>query len=188
MTWLSALNALRRVPAAVWVVLVIVGLAAGAVVYADRREDAAYARGKRDAADGAVFDSAMVERAARRVAAQIARTETVTVQVERSQRAAREAIAAVPDSLRQLPPVQLLITATERLLRDVDSLKSAHLEERAAWTERARVDSATNYALRVMNTAQRDTIVALRRRPTWKHVIGSAAAGALVVATAGLVR
>jgi hypothetical protein len=165
---------LRRVPADVWTFVVLALVSVALMTWSEARRGAAYRQGKRDAAAGVVFDSVLLERAALRVAQQLAHTDTVTVVVTRTQREVTTVLEALPDSLKAIPDVARLVAVTTRLVHEVDSLKAAHVRERAAWTEKARVDSAALYALRVIATAKGDTVQMLKKRPTWKHVVGTA--------------
>lgn len=168
MTFLAVWSALKRVPRAAW------GLLLGALlllaVYAAHRRvvGRAYADGRRAATVGVAFDSALVARVAEVVALRTAHTDTVTVVVTRTQREVREVIETLPDSLRAFPDVQRLVSVTTRLVGEVDSLKAAHVAERLAWVERAKVDSANVYALRVIATARGDSVRVLSKRPTRK--------------------
>lgn len=171
---LWAWRRLRRVPADVWTVVAIALAGTALMAWSEARRASAYDRGKRDAAAGVVFDSVLLERAALRVAQQLAHTDTVTVVVTRTQREVTKVIETLPDSLHAIPDVARLVAVTTRLVHEVDSLTAAHVLERAAWTERARVDSAAVYALRVLATAQRDTITTLTKRPTWTRLVGAA--------------
>ncbi len=171
---LWAWRRLRMVSADVWTFVVLALVSVALMAWSEARRGAAYRQGRRDAAAGVVFDAVLLERAALRVAKQMAHTDTVTVVVTRTQREVTTVLEALPDSLKAIPDVARLVVVTTRLVHEVDSLKAAHVLERAAWTERARVDSAALYALRVLATAQRDTITALTKRPTWTRLVGTA--------------
>lgn len=160
--------ALRKAPRAVWAGLGLLALLGALVAWSEARRTRAYDQGKRDAAAGVAFDSALVARVAAVVAERTAHTDTVTRIVTRTQTEVIESVRLVPDSLKALPEIARLVTVTTRLVGEVDSLKAAHVAERMAWTERAKVDSAALYALRVMATARGDTITALAKRPTRK--------------------
>lgn len=158
--------AVRKAPRSVWAGLGLLALCGALIAWSEARRSAAYERGKRDAAAGVVFDSALVAHVAQAVALRSAHTDTVWRVVNRTQTEVRHEIETLPDSLKRLPEIARLVTVTTRLVGEVDSLKAAHVAERAAWTERAKVDSAALYALRVIATAQRDTITTLAKRPT----------------------
>lgn len=162
------LNGLRRVPVGAWVVSGAAGLVFALVLYAQHREASAYEQGKRDAAQGVVFDSVMLSRAAERVAKQMAHTDTVVRRVVVTRTRVESLTVALPDSIRRVPQVDTLVQTVRVLLTDVDTLTHAITSERAAWTEKAKVDSAAISALRILGTAQADTITTLKRRPTKK--------------------
>lgn len=184
MTWLTVMSALRRVPGQIWAGLGV--LAACWFVYGlhTRAVADAYAQGKRDAAQGVVFDSVMLSRAAERVAKQMAHTDTVVQRVVVTRTRVESLTVALPDSIRRVPQVDTLVQTVRVLLTDVDTLTHAITSERAAWTEKAKVDSAAIYALRILGTAQADTITTLKRRPTrtkaFAYALGSAALGFFV--------
>ena len=165
----TLLWAVRKAPRSVWAGLGLLALCGALVAWSETRLARAYAQGKRDAAQGVAFDSALVARVAEAVALRSAHTDTVWRVVNRTQTEVRHEIETLPDSLKKLPEVARLVAVTTRLVVEVDSLKAAHVAERMAWTERARVDSANVYALRVLATAQRDTITTLAKRPTRKE-------------------
>lgn len=164
----ALLWAVRKAPRSVWAGLGLLALCGALVAWSEARRAAAYRQGKRDAAQGVAFDSALVAHVAQAVALRSAHTDTVWRVVNRTQTEVRHEIKTLPDSLKKLPDVARLVAVTTRLVVEVDSLKAAHVAERLAWTERARVDSANVYALRVIATAQRDTITRLSTRPTKK--------------------
>lgn len=179
MTWLTILSALRRVPGQAWAGIGVVGavwLIYGLHTNAVRD---AYAQGKRDSAQGVVFDSAMVARAAEAVALRTAHTDTVVQRVVVTRTRVESLTVALPDSVRAIPAVDTLVQTVGVLLTQVDTLTQAITAERAAWTEKAKVDSAAIYALRVLGTAQRDTILTLQKRPRWRTVLGAVVVGAV---------
>lgn len=141
---------LRVVP-----LVALTGLVLALVLYAGARERRAYAHGKADARAGATFDSALVAQVAQAVALQTARTDTVVQRVVVYRDSVRVLVQSVPDSLR--PTLTPLIRVTEGLADRVDSLLVAHGAERAAWTERARVDSAALWSLQILASARADT-------------------------------
>lgn len=164
----ALLWAVRKAPRSVWAGLGLLALCGALIAWSEARRSAAYERGKRDAAAGVVFDSVLLERAAIRVAKAMAHTDTVTRIVTRTQTEVIESVRLVPDSLKAVPEIARLVTVTTRLVGEVDSLKAAHVAERLTWTEKAKVDSAALYALRVIATARGDTITTLAKRPTKK--------------------
>lgn len=176
-TWLAVWSALKRVPRQAWGFLLGVTLLAAVYAFHLNRVHSAYAAGKRAAAQGVVFDSAMLARAAERVAKQTAHTDTVVERVTVTRWRVESLTVALPPEVRVLPPVDTLVRVTQSLLTQVDSLGTAITAERAAWTERAKVDSAAIYALRVIATAQADTIRTLNKRPRWRTVLGAVAVG-----------
>lgn len=181
MMW-SVWSTLKRIPKAAWGVLVGVVLVVAVVVLHRAAVGNAFAAGKKAATEGVVFDSVTLARAAERVAKQMAHTDTVWLRVKGARKKVDSAIAAMPPEVATLPEVASLVTAVNTLTVQVDSLTNAHAAERLAWTEKARVDSAAIYALRIIGTAQRDTIMTLQKRPTRLKAIAYAlAAGALGV-------
>jgi len=185
---LWVLNALRKLPREVWLFALAV-LAAWSMSRAILSYGAAkYALGKRDAAQGVVFDSVMLSRAAERVAKQIAHTDTVWLQAKASAKKATAAVAALSPDVAALPPVDTLVQAVTALVAHVDSTDHAITAERAAWTERAKVDSAAIYALRILGTARGDTIATLRKRPRWRTVVVGTLTGAATGAAAVILR
>ena len=172
-----ALTALRRVPRDVWFLVAGVALIVAGYAAVVRYGASNYARGKRDAAAGVVFDSVTLARAAERVAKASAHTDTVTQRVTVTRYRVDTLIAALPDSAKLLPVVPELVATVQAFTVQVDSLTTAHTAERAAWTEKARVDSAAIYALRIIGTAQRDTITTLTKRPKWRTVVVGTLAG-----------
>ena len=172
----------------VWGVLLLTALVGALVAYVLWREDAAFDRGRKTAADGVVFDSLVIERAAIRAAKAMAHTDTVTRTVLVTRYKVDTLITQLPPAVAEVPEVKSLVTAVQTLTVQVDSLTTAHTAERAAWTEKARVDSAAIYALRIIGTAQRDTIMTLQKRPTWRTVVGAGLGGALLGVVAGVVK
>lgn len=168
MTAYALYTALKRVPRGVWL-LVLAGLALWSAVAAVRSYGAAqYALGKASATQGVSFDSTMQARAAAVVALRTAHTDTVWLRAKASANKAVAAVVALPDSLRPVPEVAQLVSTTYELTAQVDTLTTAITAERAAWSEKAKVDSAAIYALRVIGTARADTIADLSKRPTRK--------------------
>jgi hypothetical protein len=161
----------------VWGALLLTALVGALVAYVLWREDAAFDRGRKTAADGVVFDSLVIERAAIRAAKAMAHTDTVTQRVLVTRYRVDTLITQLPPAVAEVPEVKALVTAVQTLTVQVDSLTTAHTAERAAWTEKARVDSSAIYALRIIGTAQRDTITTLTKRPKWRTVVVGTLAG-----------
>jgi hypothetical protein len=177
---MMALTWLRRVPRDVWFLVAGVALIVAGYFTVIAKINAAYERGKRDAAQGVVFDSVMVARAAERVAKANAHTDTVTQRVLVTRYKLDTLVVQLPPEVANVPEVKALVTTVQTLTVQVDSLVSAHTAERAAWTEKARVDSSAIYALRIIGTAQRDSIVQLEKRPTrLKAAVYTVLAGAV---------
>lgn len=172
----------------VWGALLVTALVGALVAYVLWREQAAFDRGRQTAAAGVVFDSLVIERAAIRAAKAMAHTDTVWLRVKGARKQVESAVTAVPPAVAEVPEVKALVTAVQTLSVQVDSLTTAHSAERAAWTERARVDSAAIYALRIIGTAQRDTIMTLRKRPRWRTVAVGTLAGIATGLVAGVVK
>lgn len=185
---MAALNALRKLPREVWLFAAALAFVAGGYVTVVAKINAAYERGKRDAAAGVVFDSVMVERTAIRVAKQMARTDTVTERVVRTRWKVDTLITQLPPAVANVPEVKALVATVQTLTVQVDSLVSAHTAERAAWTEKAKVDSAAIYALRVIATARGDEVEQLKQRPRWRTVVGGVVTGAVLGVVAGVAR
>lgn len=161
--------AVRKAPRSVWAGLGLLALCGTLVAWSEARRTQAYQQGKRDAAQGVAFDSALVAHVAQAVALRSAHVDTVWRVVNRTQTEVIESVRLVPDSLKAVPEIARLVAVTTRLVSEVDSLKVAHVAERMAWTEKAKVDSAAMYALRVIATARGDTITTLAKRPTKKR-------------------
>ena len=188
MTAWAMFSALKRVPRGVWL-LVLAGLALWSAVAAGRSYGAAqYALGKASATHGVTFDSTMVARAAEAVALRTAHTDTVVRTVIQTRTRVESLLVALPDSLRPVPEVAQLVSTTYELTAQVDTLTTAITAERAAWSERAKVDSAAIYALRVIGTARADTIQTLSKRPRWRTVVAGTITGAAAGAAAVLLR
>lgn len=180
--------ALRKAPRSVWAGLGLLALCGALIAWSEARRSAAYERGKRDASAGVSFDSALVQRVAAIVAQRTAHTDTVIRVVTRTQTEVRTAIETLPDSLKAIPDVGRLVAVTTRLVVEVDSLKGAFSAERAGWVERAKVDSAAIYSLRVIATARGDSVQALVKRPTKKRAALYALLGVGAGFVAGVVR
>ena len=174
----------RTVTPFVWGAVIGLAMIAGLWFAHTAAVDAAFSRGRQTAADGVAFDSLLLERAAVRVAKQMAHTDTVVRQTKASAKKATAAVAALSPDVAALPPVDTLVQAVTELVAHVDTLTHAITSERAAWTEKAKVDSAAISALRILGTAQADTITTLKRRPTkakaFAYALGSAALGFFV--------
>lgn len=186
-TW-AVWAALRKLPREAWIALAFVFLAVGCYAAQQNALRAAYERGKRDAAQGVSFDSALVAQSAAAVALRTAHTDTVTRTVVRTRWQVDTLIRELPPEIAALPPVDTLVRLTQSLLVQMDSLGMAHTAERAAWTERAKVDSAAIYALRILGTARGDTIATLRKRPRWRTVVVGTLTGAATGAAAVILR
>lgn len=177
-----ALNALRRVPRDVWFLVAGVALVSAGYFAVVRYGAEQYKAGKKAATEGVVFDSVTLARAAEVVAHRTAHTDTVTRTVLRTRYKVDTLIQALPDSAYQLPGVPELVATVNTLTVQVDSLIAAHAAERLAVAEQQKVNASAIYALRVIGTAQRDSIVQLSKRPTRLRAFGYAvAAGALGV-------
>ena len=188
MTAWALFSALKRVPARAWAAIALV-VAVGAVYGLHLRAVSdAFDRGKQSATHGVTFDSAMVARAAEAVALRTAHTDTVVKRVVVTRTRVESLLVALPDSTRLLPVVPELVANVSTLLVQVDTLTAAITAERAAWSERAKVDSAAIYALRVLGTARGDSIQALSKRPTKKKAALYALLGATTGFLGGLAR
>ena len=169
MTAWALFSALKRVPVRAWAALALVAALGSVYGLHVRAVSSAFQRGKQSATQGVTFDSAMVARAAEAVALRTAHTDTVVQRVVVTRTRVESLLVALPDSTRLLPVVPELVASVSTLLVQVDTLTTAITAERMAWTERAKVDSAAIYALRVIGTARADTIHDLRKRPTRKN-------------------
>jgi hypothetical protein len=185
---LWALKFVRRLPVEAWVAIaagvLTLALIRGVHDYGAKRYD----QGRRDAAAGIVFDSATLARAAEVVAIKSAKVDTVTRTVLRTRRTIDTLIVQLPPSVANVPEVKALVATVQTLTVQVDSLTAAHTSERAAWTEKSRVDSSAIYALRIIGTAKGDTIRQLQKRPKWRTVVGAGLGGALLGVVAGVVK
>ena len=170
---------LRRVPIRAWAAVALV-VAVGAVYGLHARAvSSAFQQGKASATSGVTFDSAMVARAAEAVALRTAHTDTIVQRVVVTRTRVESLTVALPDSVRVIPAVDTLVQTVGVLLTQVDTLTQAITAERAAWTEKAKVDSAAIYALRVLGTARGDSIRTLQKRPRWRTVLGAVVVGAV---------
>jgi hypothetical protein len=185
---LWALSLAKRVPRQAWAFAALVALLGSLLLWARARERHAYQQGRKDAAQGVVFDSVLLQRAAVRVAKSMAHTDTVTVQVTRTVRRLDTLVLRLPDSLRSVPEVRDVVEGVAQLSVAFDSLLTTHTAERAAWVERAKVDSAAILSLRIIATAQRDTMMTLQKRPRWRTVALGTLTGLLTGVVAGVVR
>jgi hypothetical protein len=188
MTLYRLWSTLRKLPREAWLFVLGLSVALSLVVGIKHYGADQYARGKRDAAQGVVFDSVTLARAAERVAKANAHTDAVWLRVKGARKKVDSAIVALPPEVADVPEVKALVATVQTLTVQVDSLTAAHTAERAAWTERARVDSAAIYALRIIGTAQRDTIMTLQKRPRWRTVAVGTLTGALLGVVAGVVK
>ena len=182
---MMALTWLRRVPRDVWFLVAGVALVSAGYFAVVAKVNAAYERGKREATQGVVFDSVTLARAAAVVAIKAAKVDTITRTVILTRRKLDTLIVALPPEVVNVPEVKALVTTVQTLTVQVDSLTTAHTAERAAWTEKARVDSSAIYALRIIGTAQRDTITTLTKRPKWRTVVVGTLAGVATGLVAG---
>ena len=181
-------SALRKLPHEAWLFVLGLSVALSLVVGITHYGAEQYAKGKRDAAQGVVFDGAMVARAAEVVSRKAAKVDTITQRVLQTRWKVDTMVLQLPPAVADVPEVKALVTAVNTLTVQVDSLTTAHTAERAAWTEKARVDSAAIYALRIIGTAQRDTIMTLQKRPKWRTVAVGTLTGALLGVVAGVVK
>lgn len=148
----------------------------------------AFARGRKTATDGVAFDSAMLARASEVITIRTQHTDTVTRNVIKTRWKIDTLIVQLPPAVADVPEVQALVVAVNTLTVQVDSLTTAHAAERMAWTEQQKVNAAAIYALRVIGTAQRDTIVQLQKRPTRLRAFTYAVAAGALGVVAGVVR
>lgn len=166
MNWLSVLTALRRIPAAAYALVagvgLIVALVHGILSYGENR----YADGKRDAARGAAFDSVLVSQFSRVREVEVVKTDTLIRRVTVTRHRVDTLLMQLPDSVRTLPSVAPLVVTVQLLTRQVDSLAQQIDTERAAHRMERDVLVGQNRMLHAVVAVQRDSIDALKRRPT----------------------
>ncbi len=188
MTWLSLLSALRKVPPLAWL-LAACAFAICALVYSiGAYGDARYAAGKQDAARNAVFDSTLAATFARQREVVVLRTDTLVQRVTVTRHRVDTLIAALPDSVRQLPSVAPLVVTVQLLTKQVDSLTQQIDTERAAHRMERDVLAAQLRSAAVVIAVQQDSITTLKRRPTWAQADALAVVSAVAGAIVGLLR
>lgn len=142
----------------------------------------AYARGRADVLASARFDSAAVALTIEARARAMARTDTVRDTVHVRVERVRDVASRVPDTVRvAFPVVDTLAIESQRLTAVVDRLTRQIDTERAAATMALDVALAQVTEARLVNVAQADTIVQLKKRPRWRTAI----TGALLTAAGG---
>lgn len=188
MTWLSLLSAIRRIPETGWWLIIGALVVSTAVLergaYGDRREALGFAR----ATQGARFDSTMRATFTRERERVVVRTDTLVKRITVTRHRVDTLIAAMPDSVRELPSVQPLVVTVQLLTRQVDSLTLQIDTERAAHRLERDVLEAQAHRAAVVIVAQADSIAALKRRPTWVRAGGLAVGGAVLGLIGGLRR
>ena len=113
-----------------------------------------------------------------------AHTDTVVQRIVVTRWKVDTLLREVPDSLKSVPQITVLIAATQTLTAQVDTLTRALDVERAVSRLQASTDSAALVSAQLVLAASADKIRALAQRPQWRTV--ALALGAGVVA--GLLR
>lgn len=188
MTWLSLLTALRRIPAAVYMlvagVLAIAALTHSIMAYGESR----YAEGKRDAARGAAFDSVLVSQFSRVREVEVLKTDTIVQRLTVTRHRVDTLIQQLPDSVRTLPSVAPLVATVRLLTVQVDSLTMQIDTERAAHRMERDVLVAQATAQRITINVLTDSVQTLEKRPTWTRAGALAVVAAAAGAIGGLLR
>ena len=175
-----ALWLLKRLPWEVYPagagVAVVVTLWAGAASYGASE----YARGRKSvtASAEAVPASVAVARGADSTAK--AATDTIVRRLTVTRWKVDTLVRLVPDSLRAVPEIAALMTATTTLTAQVDTLTRTLDVERATSRLRASVDSAALVSAQMVIVSHTDTIMALKKRPQWRTVALGIVGGVVV--------
>jgi hypothetical protein len=162
-------HTLGRLPRAVWAGLALVGLVGLAGTVGARRI-AHYGAARAAAARAAVQAEAARVAPMQRVVVQqrAARVDTVRLRVVQQVTRVETLVVRVPERVRtQFPVVDSLVRACTALAQDCSTLRRATADERAA-------REALERTLSLVLTAQRDSLQAARRRPTWGTALGVA--------------
>ena len=179
-----ALWLVQRLPREVWIGLAAVALLVVSWVSVSSYGASRYAEGRRSVTTSAesVTPSVAVVRGADSTAK--AKTDTVLQRIVVTRWRIDTLLRDVPDTLQTVPQIAALMTATQTLTRQVDTLTHTLNVERAVGRLRASTDSAALVASALTIVHKQDEIMALKRRPQWRTV---AAVGVLGV-VAGLLR
>jgi len=168
----------------VWVgvgaVFVFVALWAGVASYGASR----YADGRRSVTDGVRFDTVLVGQVRKADSIATAHTDTVVQRLVVTRYKVDTLVRRVPDSLRAVPEIAALVTATTQLTAQVDTLARTLDVERAVSRLRAATDSAALVSAALTIVQKEDQIVSLKKRPQWRTVVTVGALGVV----AGLLR
>jgi hypothetical protein len=168
----------------VWVgvgaVLVFVALWAGVASYGASR----YADGRRSVTDGVRFDTVLVGQVRKADSIAKAHTDTIVQRLVVTRYKVDTLVRLVPDSLRSVPEIAALVTATTTLTAQVDTLTRTLDVERAVSRLRAATDSAALVSAALTIVSQEDQIMTLKKRPQWRTVVTVGALGVV----AGLLR
>ena len=161
-------------------VFVFVALWAGVASYGASR----YADGRRSVTDGVRFDTVLVGQVRKADSIATAHTDTVVQRLVVTRYKVDTLVRRVPDSLRAVPEIAALVTATTQLTAQVDTLARTLDVERAVSRLRAATDSAALVSAALTIVQKEDQIVSLKKRPQWRTVVTVGALGVV----AGLLR
>jgi hypothetical protein len=161
-------------------VFVFVALWVGVASYGASR----YADGRRSVTDGVRFDTVLVGQVRRADSIATAHTDTVVQRLVVTRYKVDTLVRLVPDSLRSVPEIAALVTATTQLTAHVDTLTRTLNVERAVSRLRAATDSAALVSAAITIVQKEDQIVSLKKRPQWRTVVTVGALGVV----AGLLR
>ncbi len=161
-------------------VLVFVALWAGVASYGASR----YADGRRSVTDGVRFDTVLVGQVRKADSIAKAHTDTIVQRLVVTRYKVDTLVRLVPDSLRSVPEIAALVTATTTLTAQVDTLTRTLDVERAVSRLRAATDSAALVSAALTIVSQEDQIMTLKKRPQWRTVVTVGALGVV----AGLLR
>jgi hypothetical protein len=161
-------------------VFVFVALWAGVASYGASR----YADGRRSVTDGVRFDTVMVGQVRKADSIATAHTDTIVQRLVVTRYKVDTLVRLVPDSLRSVPEIAALVTATTQLTAQIDTLSRTLDIERAVSRLRASTDSAALVSASLVIITKEDEIMTLKKRPQWRTVVTVGVVGVV----AGLLR
>jgi len=175
---------MMRLPRELWAGIIAIALLVGAWAMVASYGTSRYNDGRRSVTQGAQLDAAMlgVVRGADSTAK--AATDTVVQRIVVTRWKVDTLVRLVPDSLRSVPEIAALVSATTQLTAQVDTLVRTLDVERAVSRLRASTDSAALVSAALTIVQKEDQIVNLKRRPQWRTVFTVGALGVV----AGLLR
>jgi hypothetical protein len=178
------LNKLMRLPSDVW--FGIGGVAAIALLYLSVVSYGAsrYQAGRDSVTASARVDTVTVNTIRRADSTAKAATDTVVKRITVTRYRVDTLVRLVPDSLRSVPEIAALVTATTQLTAQVDTMRQTLDVERAVSRLRASTDSAALVSAALTIVQKEDQIVSLKKRPQWRTVVTVGVVGVV----AGLLR